>query len=170
MIRVVVGDLAGQRADAIVRPATASLAPCSPRARRLEAAGGPDFFDRIRLRRELAVGAAVVTAAGGAMPAQFLIHTIVQSDAEPATGMGVARAWRSALQQAREWEFATLAVPPLGVAAGGLAIEDAADILVTVLAAHRETAAFPTDVSFVVDSDEERTVFEAALSRGGPTG
>jgi O-acetyl-ADP-ribose deacetylase (regulator of RNase III) len=165
VIRVVVDDLASYVADAIVRPATTRLDPTSAALRALETKGGTEFQNRIRLSRELAVGAAVVTAAGGDLPAEFVIHTVISSDTEPVTRGNVARAWLSALHQAQEWEFGHVSVPPLGTGAGNLAMEDAAEIMATVLYAHRGNAAFPVDVSFVVDRPEDRDVFEAALRR-----
>ena len=62
-------------------------------------------------------------------------------------------------------EFARLTVPPIGTGAGNLSVEAAADIMVSVLKRHLEGAAFPADVSFVVETEEDRIVFEAALRR-----
>ena len=165
MIRVVVDDLASLPADAIVRPATTRLDPTAAALRRLETVGGAEFQNRIQLSRELAVGGAVVTAAGGDLPAEFVIHAVIRSDTEPVTRGNVARAWLAALHQAREWEFAHVSAPPLGTGAGNLSLEDAAEIMATALHAHLGTAAFPKEVSFVVERPEDREVFEAALKR-----
>src|SRR4051795_9825904 len=101
-------------AHAVVRPPPPRLDPPAAALRRLEILGGAEFQNRIRLTRELAVGAAVVTAAGGDLPAEFVIHAVIRGDDEPVTRGNVARAWQSALHQAREWEFGHLSVPPLG--------------------------------------------------------
>jgi len=82
-----------------------------------------------------------------------------------------ARAWQAALHQAQEWEFGHLSAPPIGTGAGNLTLEDAAEIMVTGLQAHRTNvsgARFPADVSFVVERPEDQQVFEAALQRRGP--
>jgi hypothetical protein len=42
--------------------------------------------------------------------------------------------------------------------------------MATVLQVHLETAAFPADVSFVVETPEDHEVFEAALRRAAATG
>jgi O-acetyl-ADP-ribose deacetylase (regulator of RNase III) len=167
VIRVVVDDPAFLASDALVRPATARLAPTTPVVRRLEQVGGTEFVSRLRVQKELAVGAAVVTAGGGDLPAEFVIHAVIQSDDEPVTRGGVARAWQSALEQAQAWEFANLTVPPIGTGAGNLSVEDAADIMVQVLKAHLGNAAFPQQVCFVVETPEDREAFEAALRRRG---
>jgi O-acetyl-ADP-ribose deacetylase (regulator of RNase III) len=169
VIRVVVDDLAGLAADAIVRPATTRLDPTTPAVRRLETVGGSEFADHLQLGKELPVGAAVVTAGGGALPAAFVIHAVIRSETEPITRDSVARAWRATLQQVREWEFAIVNVPPIGTGAGNLTVEDAADIMVPMLNAHLQSAAFPADVAIVVETPEDRATFEAALRRGGAT-
>ena len=158
-------DLASFAADALVRPATTRLAPTAAALRRLEIVGGQEFQHRIRLNRELAVGAAVVTAAGGDLPAEFVIHAVIRSETEPVTRGNVARAWLSTLHQAQEWQFAHLSAPPLGTGAGNLTLEDSAEIMATVLHAHRGGAQFPAEVSFVVGQPEDQQVFEAALQR-----
>jgi O-acetyl-ADP-ribose deacetylase (regulator of RNase III) len=165
VIRVVVDDLGFLPADAIVRPATTRLDPTTAALRRLETMGGTEFHDRLRVTRELAVGAAVVTAAGGDLPAEFVIHAVIRSEREPVTKSSVAQAWLSTLHQAQQWQFGHLSVPPIGTGAGNLTIEDAAEIMATVLHTHLGSAAFPADVSFVVESPEDREVFEAALRR-----
>lgn len=158
-------DLASFAADALVRPATTRLDPTAAALRRLEIVGGQDFQNRIHLNRELAVGAAVVTAAGGDLPAEFVIHAVIRSDTEAVTRGNVARAWLSTLHQAQEWQFAHLSAPPLGTGAGNLTLEDSAEIMATVLHAHKGSAQFPADVSFIVERQEDRQVFEAALQR-----
>lgn len=168
MIRVVVDDVGFLAADAIVRPATTRLDPTAAALRRLETMGGAEFQGRLRLTRDLPVGAAVVTAAGGDLPAEFVIHTVIRSETEPVSRGSVTRAWRAALQQAQEWEFGHLSVPPIGTGAGNLTIEDAAEIMATVLHAHLENSAFPADVSFVVETPQDHEVFEAALKRAAP--
>src|SRR2546423_1174137 len=158
-------DLALRSADAIVRPSTTRLDPTTPAVRRLETVGGPEFASHLRLQKELPVGAAVVTAGGGDLPAEFVIHAVIRSDTEPVTRDGVARAWRSTLQQIQEWEFGTVAVPPIGTGAGNLTVEDAAEIMVPILKAHLGGAVFPAEVCFVVEMPAERDAFEAVLRR-----
>src|SRR5207302_1084035 len=123
--------LAFLAAAAVVRPATTRLDPTTPAVRRLETVGGPKFTRGLQVQKELAVGAAVVTAGGGELPAEFVIHAIIQSDTEPVTRDGVARrsgavairgAWAASLGWLVKREFfrptgtrlaeAALSVPP----------------------------------------------------------
>lgn len=163
-MRVVVDDLAFVASDAIVRPATTQLEPTTPALRRLEQMGGPEFLGHLEVHTELAVGAAVVTAAGGDLPAEFVIHAIILGRDEPISPRGVSRAWRSALERAREWGFVRLSVPPLGIGAGNLTLEDAAEIIISVFQEQPADAA-PREVAIVVETDEQRQVFEAVLKR-----
>jgi O-acetyl-ADP-ribose deacetylase (regulator of RNase III) len=163
-MRVVVDDLAFVASDAIVRPATTQLEPTTPALRRLEEMGGPEFQRHLEMHTELVVGAAVVTAAGGDLPAEFVIHAIILGREEPISSRGVGRAWRSALERAREWGFARLSVPPLGIGAGNLTLEDAAEILVSVFQ-EQPSGVAPRDVAIVVETEEQRQVFEAVLRR-----
>lgn len=163
-MRVVVDDLAFFPADAIVRPATTQLEPTTAALRRLEQMGGSEFLRRLKLHTELPVGAAVVTAAGGDLPAEFVIHAIILSRDEPISRRGVIRAWRSVLERAREWGFARLSVPPLGIGAGNLPLEDAAEILVSVFQERLDDAA-PSEVAIVVETEDQRQVFESVLRR-----
>ena len=164
MIQVLVDDLAFLASDAIVRPVTSRLDATTPAVRRLEKVGGAAFVDPLRLHKELGIGSAVVTG-GGDLPAEFVIHAVIRSETEPVSKDGVRRAWASALRRAQEWEFTRLSAPPIGIGAGNLAVEDAAEIMTTVLRVHLAQSAFPADVSFVVETPEDREVFEAALKR-----
>jgi O-acetyl-ADP-ribose deacetylase (regulator of RNase III) len=163
-MRVVVDDLATLPTDAIVRPVTARLHAATPALRRLEEIGGTEFARHLELQKELAVGAAVVTGGGGELPAEYVIHAVIQSDAEPVTRKNVARAWLSALERAREWEFARLTVPPLGTGEGNLSLADTA-VLMTDVVVQFGGAPFPSDVCVVVQSAEDQAVFEVAVRR-----
>ena len=166
MIRVVVDDIAFVTADAVLRPATSTLEPTTAALRRLEQVGGPAFWSQLKVRQELAVGAAVVTG-GGDLASQLVIHAIIMSASEPVSSGGVRRALTSALQRAADWEIATLVCPIVGVGAGGLDTGEAAAILCDVLHAHLAGAGadFPRDVCIVVERDEAREMVEALLRR-----
>jgi O-acetyl-ADP-ribose deacetylase (regulator of RNase III) len=167
VIRVVVDDLGFLPADAIVRPVTTQLEPTTSALRRLEQVGGPEFLGQLRLNNELVVGAAVVTAGGGDLPAEYIIHAVIQSRDEPVSRRGVARAWQSVLERAREWGFGRLSVPPIGIGAGNLTLEDAAEILISILQEQSPTSAAPSDVAIVVETEEQRAVIEGVLRRLG---
>jgi O-acetyl-ADP-ribose deacetylase (regulator of RNase III) len=164
VIRVVVDDIAFVAADAVIRPATETLEPTSSALRHLEQVGGAAFQTQLRVHQPLAVGAAVVTG-GGDLPAEFVIHAVIRDQREPVTRVTVRHALTSALQRAVDWGLARVTVPPLGTGAGNLAYEDAAEVMCEVLARHLAASDYPSDVQIVVESDEQKLVFEAALKR-----
>lgn len=164
MIHVVVDDLAFVAADAVVRPTTALLEPVAPALRRLEQVAGPTLWKQLPTEGELDVGAAVVTGAGD-LTAEFVIHAVVRSAQTPVSPAGVRRALRSVLQRAADWQLARVAIPPLGTGAGNLSLEDAARLMLEVLRAELPIATYPEEVCIVVESEEERVVFEALLNQ-----
>ncbi len=162
MIHVVVDDLAFVPADAVVRPATSTLEPASSAVRHLEKVGGPSFWKQLRVQKPLDVGAAVVTSAGE-LEAEFVIHAVVRSDTEDVSSAGVRHTVRSVLQRAADWELARISTPVLGTGPGNLGLEDAAGVMIDVLAAELRSAIYPKDVFIVVESDEDRAIVEASL-------
>lgn len=164
MIRIVVDDIAFVQADAVVRPTTTTLDPLSPSLRRLEQVGGKAFLDQLVLHGELAVGSAVVTSAGD-LAADFVVHAVITSAAEPVTPGRVRQALISALQRAGDWQLERIAVPPIGTGAGNLELEDAARIMIDIIGQAMATAPFPQEVSIVVDREEDRAIFEGFLKR-----
>ena len=164
MIRVVVDDIAFVRADAVVRPATATLEPTTAALRRLEQVGGPAFWQQLKVQQELAVGAAVVTG-GGELASPLVVHAIIMSASEPVSSTGVRRALTSALQRAQDWEISELATPIVGTGAGGLAFDDAAEILCRLVTAHTAGASYPREVTVVVEREEEKQTVERVLQR-----
>jgi O-acetyl-ADP-ribose deacetylase (regulator of RNase III) len=164
VILVVVDDLAFVTTDAVIRPTTSTLDPLSPSLKRLEQVGGPTFWDQLTVQHELAVGSAVVTDAGG-LAADLVIHAVICSANEPVTSGQVRQALISALQRAGDWQLRRIAVPPMGTGAGNLELDDAARIMVEVLGPGMATATFPQEVCIVVDSDDDKAVFDAYLRR-----
>jgi O-acetyl-ADP-ribose deacetylase (regulator of RNase III) len=167
VIEVVVDDVAFVAADAIVRPATASLEPTTPMLSRLEQVGGAAFREQLQVIQELAVGSAVVTG-GGDLPAEFVIHAIISSTTEPVSLAGVRRALVSSIQRAADWQLVHLSLPPLGTGAGNLDLEDAAHAMLGVLGEAMDRSPYPERVTIVVENAGEKEVFEGFMQRFFP--
>ena len=166
MIRVRIDDLAFFDGEAIVRPVNEDLGATTPLLRRLELAAGTQLYNQIRLQEPLPVGAAVVTSAGE-LPAELLVHAVVMSRTERVTADAVRRALTSALQRAESWQIKQVAIPPFGLGAGNLDIDDCARVMVDVIISHVATARFPEDITLVAETAEEERAFTAALERSG---
>jgi O-acetyl-ADP-ribose deacetylase (regulator of RNase III) len=167
MIDVVRGELAQSTARAVLRPVTAEWGAPTPAMRRLEVAAGPAVEEMCTRMGELPVGSAVVTPAGD-LPAELLVNVVVRSATEHVTPRGIALALRNGLRRAVEWSIETLALPALGTGAGNLDPEDAAALMVPILAAHLQESAFPRRIEVRVESEYEEAAFEreiAALGR-----
>ena len=164
MIEVRVEDLAFYVGDAIIRPATATLGATTPLLRRLEMAGGKRLLDQLVVSEPLAVGSAVVTGAGD-LQVELLVHAIVSSTTERVTREGVRRAFRSALERASAWQIAAVAVPPLGLGAGNLDIDESAMLMSDELARHTTVATYPQRITLVAETADEAHALEGALAR-----
>jgi O-acetyl-ADP-ribose deacetylase (regulator of RNase III) len=163
LIEVIVDDLAFHEAEAIARPVTAELNATTPLLRRLELAAGEALATQLRLQGEpLAVGAAVVSGAGD-LRAQLLVHAVVMSREERVSRDGVRRATLAALQRAADFEIAHLALPPFGLGAGNLDIEESALAMAEAVRQHARRARWPRRLTFVVENDDERLAFAAVL-------
>ena len=167
MIEVRVDDLAFYEGEAIVRPVNADLGATTPLLRRLEVAAGDELRDQLRAHEALAVGSAVVSAAG-ALAVELLVHAVVSSEDEPVTVQSVRRALASALQRTVDWEIGAVAIAPFGLGAGNLAIEDSAAVLAEVLAGHvGRGARFPEVITVIAETDEEASVLTQSLRQQG---
>lgn len=162
MIRVVVDDLAFLAVDAVLRPADEHLEPATPSAVRLDAQAGPRFLEQRRLQMPLEAGAAVVTGAGD-LAAPFVIHLVVQSQAQVISRTMIRRALVSAWQQAQAWQLLRVAGPLVGTGPGGLPLEEAASLLAETWQAGLEASARSLDI--VVEQESERAVVEAVVQR-----
>jgi O-acetyl-ADP-ribose deacetylase (regulator of RNase III) len=79
----------------------------------------------------------------------------------------VARALSNGLRRADEWGIEALTMPPLGIGAGNLDAESAADVMVPILKEWLRSDRQPRHIVVVVESEYEREAFERAT---GPDG
>ena len=128
MIRVVIGELARELVDAVVRPADAGLAPVGPAAARLDELGGPRFAEQRRTTTPLEAGAAVVTG-GGDLPAGFAVHVVVADERGPAGTEQIGARWSRRGSGPAIGDCAGIATPLVGVEGGPLSLAEAAALL-----------------------------------------
>lgn len=162
MIRILISDLADMETEAILRSVSSDLDPDTTQSRELEVRAGAEVQERLQAMGELPVGAAVITP-GGELGASFLIHIVLQSSEEPVTSEGVRAALKNGLRRAEEWGMASLALPPLGTGAGNLDAQEAAALMIPVLADHILFSENPMAVTVAVGTDYERDVFDRAV-------
>ena len=161
MIAVIVDDLAFVPADAVLRPADERLDPVTPAGAALDRHAGERFAALRRVSSPLSAGAAVVTGSGD-LAAPLVLHVVIR-DQTAATGRDVVRrALVSAWQRAADWGLGSLATPLVGVGAGQLAPEEAAELLVETFPPAGST---PERLSIVVEREDERALVAAVVER-----
>ena len=94
-----------------------------------------------------------------------MVHAIVSSETERVSRDGVRRALRSALERTVAWEIAEVAIPPFGLGAGNLDIDESAELMADELARHLATSTFPKRVTLVAETPDEALALEGAIAR-----
>jgi O-acetyl-ADP-ribose deacetylase (regulator of RNase III) len=163
VIRVVVGELAHEAVDAVLRPADATLAPVGDAAARLDQLGGGGFAAQRRAATPLEAGAAVVTG-GGALTAGFVLHVVVADERGAAGPEQIRRALVSAWQRAGDWGLLRVAAPSLVGGNGQLTVEASATLLVETFPGPEGRPAAP-ELRIVVDSAAQREIVEGIVRR-----
>lgn len=125
--------------------------------------GGDEIQAEAMSKAPIAVGAALVTAAGQ-LPAKHIIH--VPTMEEPGEKIGVEnvrRATRAALIAAYANKYQVVAIPGMGTDTdvGGVAFDEAARAIVEEIRAHKKS--FPETIYLVDSSAEMVMAFEDAL-------
>lgn len=155
---MVVGALAAQTQEGVLRPIRSDSTPLTAEARDVLLGAGPAVVERLDQLGALPVGGAFVTP-GGALGALFIIHVVTASEEEPETAVTVQRALGNGLRRATEWGMESLALPPLGLGVGRLDAEEAARAMVELLLNHLDEGHPPLDLTIVVTTDYEAEVF-----------
>jgi O-acetyl-ADP-ribose deacetylase (regulator of RNase III) len=162
MIAIVLGELAQQEVDAVLRPIRSDLDPVSAAAREVGVRAGPDVNTRLRAGGHLPVGGAVLTPGGG-LAATFVIHAVVMSTDQPQSRLLVERALRNGLARAADWGVDSMALPVLGLGAGTMEPEDAIRAFLEVLREHIAGGKPPLDLTVVAASEYEHDLLGRML-------
>jgi O-acetyl-ADP-ribose deacetylase (regulator of RNase III) len=162
MITVVVGELARQPNEAVMRPVRSDLAPLTVGGRDVGLAAGELVAGRLDQLGSVPVGGAVITP-GGELPADFIIHVVTADIDEPQSAGTVQKAVRNGLRRAVEWGLTSLAMPPVGLGAGSMGAEEAAQVLVELLADHLDEGQPPLELVIAVSNEYEESVFNAVI-------
>jgi O-acetyl-ADP-ribose deacetylase len=162
VIQVVLGDLAGAVADAVLRPTDETLAPLSPSIANLDQNAGPRFAEQRRLTTPLKAGAAVVTG-GGDLKVPYILHVVIRDPDVVVSREVVRRALVSAWQRATDWGLGTIATPLVGAGPGLLSEQEAATLLAETFPSAGDEC--PRALQIVVEREADRERVEAILRR-----
>jgi O-acetyl-ADP-ribose deacetylase (regulator of RNase III) len=162
-INVWQGEIAELEVDALIVPANETLFMTFPVSRAVKRRSGEATERDAVEQGPIEAGSAVVTG-GGDLAAPYVIHAVgVGHDLQPDTDR-LRRAVNAALEIAARLGLYRVAMAPIGIDRGVFTAEEAAGLLVEVLA-QRSTSGDPLPFSLVVatSSPTDATAFRHAL-------
>lgn len=151
---VIQGDIAAQRADALVNAAGTSLQMGSGVAGALRRAAGSELNEAAVAKGPVDLGAAAVTDAFD-LDAKYVIHAAAMphdGDGQ-ATAESIRAATRNALVAADDRECESLVIPALGCGVAGFPLEAGARLICEEIDAYEPSSL--DDVRFIAYSDDE---------------
>jgi O-acetyl-ADP-ribose deacetylase (regulator of RNase III) len=165
------GDITGERVDAIVNAANSSLLGGGGVDGAIHRRGGPAILAECRELRAarypdgLPAGQAVATTAGE-LPARWVIHTVgpVYSIREDRSAV-LASCYVQSLRVAAELGAGTIAFPAVSAGAYGWPPQDAARVALTAVGG---SGAGLDEARFVLFSDDMHATFRQVLASLGP--
>ena len=169
-IDVVQGDITRERVDAIVNAANTMLLGGGGVDGAIHRAAGPGLLAECRTIGGCPTGEARITG-GYDLAARYVIHTV-----GPVWGGGnrgedelLASCYRSSLTLAEEHDVRTLAFPSISTGAYRFPVERAAEIAVTQITNHLDTAGSLETVRMVCFDGRTRDIYMQTLenARGG---
>jgi len=165
LLKLKVGDITREPADAIVNAANSALAGGGGVDGAIHRAGGPAIMrelDQIRAKTGgCPTGNAAVTAAG-LLPARFVFHAVgpVYRDGKHREPELLASCYRTCLRLAEEHGIATIAFPSISTGAYGYPIREAAQIALGEVKRHLSgEGGSVRQVTFVLFSEADYRVY-----------
>lgn len=166
LIECIQGDIAGQEdMQAVVNAANAELRIGGGVAGAIHRAAGPRLEEECRPLAPIRPGQAVITWAHG-LPNEHVIHCLgpVYGADEPSDEL-LASCYANALQIADERDIESIAFPALSTGAFGYPMEEAADVAFRTIVSWLSRLTTVRHIRFVLFSEKDRAVHEAALER-----
>jgi len=163
-LEVVQGDITQQQVDAIVNAANEGLRGGGGVDGAIHRAGGPEIMAECRKLGGCPTGEAKATTAGR-LPARYVIHAVgpVYRGGQHGEAALLASCFRRSLEVARELGCRSVAFPAISCGVYGYPIAEAAGIAMDTVRTWLETYGGIDLVRFVLFSQGDYAVFEAAL-------
>ncbi len=167
-IEVVRGDITQEKVDAIVNAANSGLLGGGGVDGAIHRAGGPDVLKECRTLGGCATGDAKITTAGD-LPADFVIHAVgpVYEGGNSGEAELLAGCFRRSMELAEEKGLKSIAFPAISCGVYGYPIAEAAPIAIETVRTGLAGGRSLERVRFVLFSEGDYGVFEAALAESG---
>jgi O-acetyl-ADP-ribose deacetylase (regulator of RNase III) len=165
VLRLVRGDITEQDVDAIVNAANSGLVGGGGVDGAIHRAGGPAIMEGCRRIGGCKTGDAVLTT-GGELKAKHVVHAVGPRWRGGGAGEEklLASAYRRSLEVAEGAGAATVAFPSISTGVYGYPVARAAAVAVETVKEYLKSSSGVREVTFVLFSDEDLSVYEAALS------
>ena len=138
-IEIKQGSILELDCDALVNPANSYGLMGGGLALAIKRSGGKIIEEEAVAKAPIEVGSAVATTAG-LLKFKAIIHApTIKQPAELATKLNVALATRAALRLADSLNFSSLALPGMGTGVGKLAVEEAAEAMLSEILSFKAT-------------------------------
>ncbi|MEM2936343.1 MAG: macro domain-containing protein [Candidatus Bathyarchaeia archaeon] len=157
------GDITKQKVEAIVNPANSWLVMGGGVAGAIKRVGGEEIEKEALKHAPVPVGRAVATGAGK-LEAKYVIHAPTME--RPAMQVGpenVRLAVRGALECADSLKLESIALPGMGTGVGGLALEQAAQVMLRETKSHIDKGTSLRKILFVGLRDDMTHAFSMAV-------
>ncbi len=162
-IHIVQGEIWNIRVDAIICHANTELEREDPITCRLLEIGGEDIQNECNSITKLEKGKAVATSAGN-LPAQYLIHAVLQERQEQAEEEQVMQAMREALLVAKQKKVRTVSLSLIGQN-DEIPIKRAAELLLTEIKKHFDDETTIEKICFVVPDEASYEALDDAIKQ-----
>jgi len=169
-IRLVLGDITDQSADAVVNAANSSLLGGGGVDGAIHRRGGPTILEECkRIRQEdwpggLPPGKAVITR-GGSLKAAHVIHTVgpVWSGGRNGEPRILAECYSNSLATAVRNGARSVAFPSISTGAYGYPVREASGVALKAVKSYAESQRAPEEVTFVLYSENDFKTYKEAL-------